>query len=56
MELLTVKEVAHILKRAESTVRRWLREGEIEGVKIANKDWRIRETDLKKYLSRKKGA
>lgn len=60
MELLTVREVARRLKRAEFTVRAWLREGKLRGTKIGNKDWRIREDDLNAYLNahfnRKKGV
>ncbi|NLO52095.1 MAG: helix-turn-helix domain-containing protein [Bacteroidales bacterium] len=60
MELLTVREVARRLKRAEFTVRTWLREGKLKGTKIGNKDWRIREDDLNAYLNvhfnRKKGC
>lgn len=50
--LLTVKEVAALLKAHEETVRRWLREGVIKGVRPAGKrfGWRIRESELRRFL------
>lgn len=55
VELLTVKEVARRLKRAEYTIRAWLRAGKLKGIKIGNKDWRVSEDDLNDYLNHCKG-
>lgn len=48
-KLLTVKEVAEILRIAEKTVRELLKEGSLPGIKVG-KTWRIPEDDLKKYI------
>jgi excisionase family DNA binding protein len=44
---LTVKEVAHKLSIKPKTVRKWLREGKLKGVKLGRL-WRIREADIDK--------
>ena len=49
-ELLTVNEAAGYLKVHPETVRVWLREGRIRGVK-AGFDWRIYRSDIDRYLS-----
>jgi len=50
-ELLTVDEVAARLKLNPQTVRRWIRRGLLPGTRIGRKEWRIRETDLARYLA-----
>jgi excisionase family DNA binding protein len=51
-QLLTVDEVARRLGVTAETVRRWLRSGELRGVRFARKaGWRIRESDLQAYLA-----
>lgn len=46
----TVKEVADRLKVAESTVRHWIREGELRAIDIG-KGWRIADGDLARFLA-----
>jgi excisionase family DNA binding protein len=46
---LTPEDVAGRLSVSPLTVRRWLRKGELKGLK-AGKQWRIREADLKAFL------
>lgn len=48
-ELLTAQEVASILKVHPRTVYVWLRQGELQGVKVGD-TWRVREQDLKKFI------
>ncbi|MBF6589098.1 MAG: helix-turn-helix domain-containing protein [Ktedonobacterales bacterium] len=49
--LLTVPEVALQLGVTEETVRRWLRAGDLPGVRLARKaGWRIRAPDLEAFL------
>jgi len=50
MELLTVEEVAKRLKVDEETIRRWLRVGNLKGIKISETAWRIKDTELEKFL------
>lgn len=49
-ELLTVDEVADILRTTPNTIYRWLRAGKLPGVKIG-KEWRIRRETLELKLS-----
>jgi len=49
--MLTVDQVAERLKVNEQTVRRWLREGELQGVAFGGRTgWRISEDDLQAFL------
>jgi excisionase family DNA binding protein len=50
-EYLTPEEIAIKLKVHEDTIRRWLRTGELKGIKIGKRQWRIRKADLDAYLS-----
>ena len=47
--LLTIKEVAEYLRVDPKTVRRLIEDGELAAHKIG-RQWRISESDLKKYL------
>jgi excisionase family DNA binding protein len=51
--LLTVEEIAEQVSVTHETVRRWLRLGELKGVRLARKaGWRVRESDLQRFLER----
>ncbi len=57
MEYLTVQEVAEILKVHPATVKRWLREGRLEGVPLGDRaGWRVAREDLEKFLEAQKKA
>ena len=45
-KMLTPEEVAERLAVTPNTVRGWLRDGTLRGVKLGKKVWRIREEDL----------
>ena len=48
---LTVPEVAEQLSVSEETVRRWLRDGRLEGVLLSRKGgWRVRQESIDKML------
>ncbi len=49
--LLKPQEVADRLNVSLVTVGRWLREGQLRGVK-AGRQWRVREADLQSFLER----
>ena len=49
-ELLTVDEVAEILRTTPNTIYRWLRAGKLPGVKIG-KEWRIKKETLAAKLT-----
>ncbi len=48
-KMLTPEEVAERLAVTSNTVRGWLRDGSLRGVKLGKKVWRVRESDLHFY-------
>ena len=52
-ELLTVEEVSGRIKVIKDTIRKWLREGDLVGIKLG-KSWRIEEQDLIQFLEDRK--
>jgi len=48
--LLTLQEAADLLKVDPQTVRLWLKEGELEGVKRGT-TWRVRQEDIEAFLA-----
>lgn len=55
--LLTVEEVAARVRVNGDTVRRWLRNGELRGIKLSNKaGYRIRPDDLEAFLRSRENA
>ena len=51
--LLTVKEVANMLKIHESTVYAWASQGKIPSVTLSRKALRFREKDLQEFIESK---
>ena len=49
--LLTVEEVAERLSVSTETVRRYLREGRLRGVKLI-RAWRIQPEELERFIAR----
>ena len=49
--LLTVKEVAEILRVSQPTVLRMIDDGELRAIRVRNQ-WRIRRSDLDDFLQR----
>jgi len=47
-KLLTIKEIAKILRVSERSVNRYIESGRLRAVKIGQ--WRIRQKDLEKFL------
>jgi len=47
--LLTLQEAADLLKVDPHTVRLWLKEGELKGVKKGTA-WRVRQEDIEAFL------
>ncbi|MCY8475367.1 MULTISPECIES: helix-turn-helix domain-containing protein [Bacillus subtilis group] len=47
--ILTVKQVAEILKISEKTARKMLNNGEIKGFKVG-REWRISSESFNEYL------
>lgn len=52
-EWLTLKEIATELKYHIETIREWVREGQLTAYKMG-KDYRVKRSDLDKFLAEKK--
>ncbi len=53
--LLTVEQVAKRLQVNEYTVRRWLRDGELEGTPFGGRTgWRVSEEAVASFLERRR--
>ena len=49
--MLTVKQVAERLQVHANTVRRWLEERQLRGVRLGTRaGWRVRESELQRFL------
>lgn len=48
-KIYTVKQVAEYMTVHQGTVRRWLESGLLKGFKV-NGQWRVNETDLKRFM------
>lgn len=48
-KLLTPKEAAEILSLSPVTIKKWLWQKKLKGIKVGSV-WRIRESDLKAFL------
>ena len=51
-ELFTVEEAAKILKVRRETIRRYIKHGHLKAVTLPGGDYRLREKDLQRLLSR----
>ncbi len=49
---MTVEEVATHLERAPQTVRRWIREGELEAYSFRGREYRITAAALRDFIAR----
>ncbi len=49
MKLLSIAEAAERLNIKEDTLRKWLKEGKIKGIKLG-KLWRIREEEIEELI------
>lgn len=48
--MLTLHEVADLLKVKESTVRGWIHDGSLRAAKFG-RDWRVAQKDLETYVN-----
>jgi excisionase family DNA binding protein len=51
-ELVTVGEAAKLLKVRRETIRRYIKNGHLKAVTLPGGDYRLRERDIQKLLSR----
>jgi excisionase family DNA binding protein len=52
-KLYTVEEVAEYLALNPATVRLYLRDGELQGIKLGPRQWRVRESALEDFLEQR---
>lgn len=53
---LTVQEVADELDRAPSTVRGWLGDGDLQGYRFRDREWRIPREALQAFLEEERNG
>lgn len=46
----TTEQVAELLQVKETTVRRWLRDGQLSGIRMLGQQWRVEEKDLQTFI------
>jgi excisionase family DNA binding protein len=51
-ELLTVEEVAERLKLSQETIRIWLRNGRLSGIRLGTRrsGWRVRASEIDRLI------
>jgi len=54
-ELLTTEEIARELKYHIETVRKWIREGKLKATRINKKEYRVKRSELERFLAEKQG-
>ena len=54
-KLLSPEKVAELLDVSPHTIRAWLRDGTMKGIKLGGKMWRVREKDLEEFLRQGEG-
>ncbi len=52
-ELMTTEEIAQELKYHIETVRKWIREGKLKATRINRKEYRVRRSELERFLAEK---
>ncbi len=52
-ELMTTEEIAQELKYHIETVRKWIREGKLKATRINRKEYRVRRSELERFLAGK---
>lgn len=53
MKLLTTREVGDRCGVNGRTVARWLRDGDLQGIKLNKHTWRVREEELERFIQSK---
>lgn len=49
-DILTIEEVAKVLKVSKRTVYRWVESGDLKVARIGRKTYRVFESDLNKFI------
>ena len=51
-DILTVEEVAKLLKVSKRTVYRWIESGDLKVARLGRKTYRVFESDLRRFLKK----
>jgi len=51
-DILTIDEVAQVLKVSKRTVYRWIESGDLKTARLGRKTYRVFESDLRKFLKK----
>lgn len=55
--LLTVEDIRQRLQVNPQSVRKWLRDGELRGIRFGRRGgWRVREADFQAFLRKRSGG
>ncbi|MFH0892363.1 MAG: helix-turn-helix domain-containing protein [Candidatus Falkowbacteria bacterium] len=49
-DILTIEEVAKVLKVNKRTVYRWIEAGDLKAARIGRKTYRVFESDVRKFI------
>ena len=49
-ELYTINELADFLRVSPRTIRRYLKDGKINGFKVNGKEWRFSDEEVSRYI------
>lgn len=49
-KLITPEKAADRLSVSPVTIRKWLREGKLRGIKVFGSGWRVREDEIDKFI------
>ena len=49
-DILTIEEVAKVLKVSKRTVYRWIDDGDLKTARIGRKTYRVFESELKRFI------
>ena len=49
-DILTIQEVAKLLKVSNRTVYRWIESGDLKVARIGRKTYRVFESDLRRFI------
>jgi len=49
-DILTIEEVAKVLKVNKRTVYRWIESGDLKAARIGRKTYRVFESDVRKFI------
>jgi len=51
-KIFNPEQAAEVLSVTKQTIRKWLREGLLTGVKLDGKSWRVTESDINEFIKR----